>query len=120
MVSIESAGMKANIHGSAFTANTCNIRRYNRNHIHRQISFLLYSALAGACKYSIGKGEIGFNMVGISIYRKNHFGESKCSRKEMAGMEKIDRLYALLERNDIDEDTKAAIRWAIFQLENAT
>lgn len=35
-------------------------------------------------------------------------------------MEKIDRLYALLERNDIDEDTKAELRWAIFQLENAT
>lgn len=35
-------------------------------------------------------------------------------------MEKIDRLYALLERNDIDEDTKAALRGAIFQLENAT
>ena len=35
-------------------------------------------------------------------------------------MEKIDRLYALLERNDIDEDTKAVLRWAIFQLENAT
>ena len=35
-------------------------------------------------------------------------------------MEKIDRLYALLERNDIDEVTKAALRWAIFQLENAT
>ena len=80
----------------------------------------MYSALAGACKYSIGKGESGFNMVGISIYRKNHFGESKCSRKEMTGMEKIDRLYALLERNDIDENTKAALRWAIFELENAT
>ncbi len=35
-------------------------------------------------------------------------------------MEKIDRLYALLERDDIDEDTKAALRWAISQLENAT
>lgn len=35
-------------------------------------------------------------------------------------MERIDRLYALLERNDIDEDTKAALRWAILQLENAT
>ncbi len=34
-------------------------------------------------------------------------------------MEKIDRLYALLERDDIDEDTKATIRWAIFELENA-
>jgi hypothetical protein len=79
----------------------------------------LYSAAATACKYSIGKGEVGFNMVGISIYRTNHFGETKCSKKEMTGMEKIDRLYALLERNDIDEDTKAAIRWAIFQLENA-
>lgn len=32
-------------------------------------------------------------------------------------MEKIDRLYALLERDDIDEDTQAAIRWAIFELE---
>ena len=32
-------------------------------------------------------------------------------------MEKIDRLYALLERNDIDENTKAALRWAIFELE---
>ena len=30
-------------------------------------------------------------------------------------MEKIDRLYALLERNDIDENTKAALRWAIFE-----
>lgn len=120
MVSVEPAGMKTDIHGSTFIANTCNIRRSNRNHIHRQISFLLYSALAGACKYSIGKGESGFNMVDISIYRKNHFGESKCSRKEMTGMEKIDRLYALLERNDIDENTKAALRWAIFELENAT
>lgn len=35
-------------------------------------------------------------------------------------MERIDRLYALLERNDIDEDTKAALRCAIFELENAT
>lgn len=34
-------------------------------------------------------------------------------------MEKIDRLYALLERDDIDEGTKATIRWAIFELENA-
>ena len=34
-------------------------------------------------------------------------------------MKKIDRLYALLERDDIDEDTKAAIREAIFELENA-
>lgn len=32
-------------------------------------------------------------------------------------MEKIDRLYALLEQNDMDEDTKAALRWAIFELE---
>lgn len=32
-------------------------------------------------------------------------------------MERIDRLYALLERNDIDDDTKAALRWAIFELE---
>ena len=32
-------------------------------------------------------------------------------------MEKIDRLYALLERNDINEDTKAALQWAIFELE---
>ena len=32
-------------------------------------------------------------------------------------MEKIDRLYALLERSDVDEDTKAAVRWAIFKLE---
>nr|DAV35776.1 MAG TPA: hypothetical protein [Caudoviricetes sp.] len=30
---------------------------------------------------------------------------------------KIARLYVLLERNDVDEDTKAAIRWAIFELE---
>jgi hypothetical protein len=37
--------------------------------------------------------------------------------KETAGMERIDRLYALLERDDIDEDTKAALRWAIFELE---
>ena len=29
-------------------------------------------------------------------------------------MERIDRLYVLLERNDMDEDTKAALRWAIF------
>lgn len=35
-------------------------------------------------------------------------------------MEKIDRLYALLERNDIDENTKAALRCAIIELENAT
>ena len=35
-------------------------------------------------------------------------------------MERIDRLYALLERNDIDENTKVALRWAILQLENAT
>lgn len=34
-------------------------------------------------------------------------------------MEKIGRLYALLERSDVDEDTKAALRWAIFELENA-
>ena len=40
-------------------------------------------------------------------------------REEAAGMERIDRLYALLERKDIDDDTKAAIRWAIFELENA-
>lgn len=40
--------------------------------------------------------------------------------KETAGMERIDRLYALLERDDIDEGTKAALRWAILQLENAT
>lgn len=32
-------------------------------------------------------------------------------------MERIDRLYALLERNDIEEDTKVALRWAIFELE---
>ena len=32
-------------------------------------------------------------------------------------MERIDRLYALLERSDMDEDTKAAARWAIFKLE---
>ena len=32
-------------------------------------------------------------------------------------MEKIDRLYVLLERDDVDADTKAAIRWAIFELE---
>ena len=32
-------------------------------------------------------------------------------------MEKIDRLYVLLERDDIDEDTKAALRWEIFELE---
>ena len=37
--------------------------------------------------------------------------------KETAGMERIDRLYALLERDDIDEDTKAALLWAIFELE---
>ena len=35
-------------------------------------------------------------------------------------MEKIDRLYALLERNDIDENTKAALRWAILEMEHAT
>ena len=35
-------------------------------------------------------------------------------------MEKIDRLYALLERDDVDEDTTAALRWAIFELEDAT
>lgn len=34
-------------------------------------------------------------------------------------MEKINRLYALLERDDVDDDTKTALRWAIFQLENA-
>lgn len=45
---------------------------------------------------------------------KEFYGE------EAAGMERIDRLYTLLERNDIDEDTKAALRWAIFQLEDAT
>ena len=39
------------------------------------------------------------------------------NRKEEAGMERIDRLYALLERSDVDEDTKAAVRWAIFKLE---
>lgn len=32
-------------------------------------------------------------------------------------MERIDRLYALLERSDMDEDTKAAVRCAIFKLE---
>ena len=32
-------------------------------------------------------------------------------------MERIDRLYALLERDDLYEDTKAALRWAIFELE---
>lgn len=32
-------------------------------------------------------------------------------------MERIDRLYVLLERDDIDESTKAALRWAIFELE---
>ena len=32
-------------------------------------------------------------------------------------MERIDRLYALLERDDIDEDTKAALRWAKVELE---
>ena len=45
--------------------------------------------------------------------------QSTSVRKETTGMERIDRLYALLERDDIDEDTKATIRWAIFQLENA-
>ena len=30
---------------------------------------------------------------------------------------KIDRLYALLELGSIDTETKAAIRWAIFELE---
>lgn len=39
------------------------------------------------------------------------------NRKEEAGMERIDRLYALLERSDVDEDTKAAVRGAIFKLE---
>lgn len=34
-------------------------------------------------------------------------------------MKRIERLYALLDRKDIDEDTKAAIREAIFRLENA-
>ena len=38
--------------------------------------------------------------------------------EEAAVMEKIDRLYALLERDDVDEDTKAALRWAIFELES--
>ena len=32
-------------------------------------------------------------------------------------MERIDRLYALLERDDIDEDTDVALRLAIFELE---
>lgn len=35
-------------------------------------------------------------------------------------MERIDRLYALLECDDIDEDTKVTLQWAIFELENAT
>ena len=30
---------------------------------------------------------------------------------------KIDMLYALLELGSIDTETKAAIRWAIFELE---
>ena len=77
----------------------------------------MYSALAGACKYSIEKGESIFNKKNHSIYRKSYFRKSKCGRKEMARMERIDRLYALLERDDIDEDTKAALRWAIFELE---
>ena len=32
-------------------------------------------------------------------------------------MERIDRLYALLESDDIDEETKAALRRAIFESE---
>ena len=77
----------------------------------------MYSAAATACKYSIGKEEITFKMNHASIYRKSHFREPKRGRKEMVRMERIDRLYALLERDDIDEATKAAIRWAIFELE---
>ena len=48
-------------------------------------------------------------------------GEKEVRRNQTGGvgMKKIDRLYALLERDDIDEDTKAAIREAIFQMENA-
>jgi hypothetical protein len=80
-------------------------------------SFLSHSALAGACKYSIGNEKRGFNIWSTSIYRTSRFVESKCGRKAVVGMERIDRLYALLERDDIDEDTKAAIRWAIFELE---
>jgi hypothetical protein len=45
---------------------------------------------------------------------------SSLIREGGSRMERIDRLYALLERNDIDEDTKAALRWAIFELEDAT
>lgn len=30
----------------------------------------------------------------------------------------IDRLYELLENEDLDDDTCAALKWAIFQLEN--
>lgn len=37
--------------------------------------------------------------------------------EELERTKKIDRLYALLERDDVDEDTKAALRWAIFELE---
>jgi hypothetical protein len=60
----------------------------------------------GACKESIreNKSECNYHLI-------TNKGE------ETAGMERIDRLYALLERDDIDEDTKAALRWAIFELE---
>lgn len=32
--------------------------------------------------------------------------------------EKIDKLYELLTRSDLDNETIAAIRWAIFKLES--
>ena len=52
-----------------------------------------------------------------SIFLPKKLHNATFDRKEAAGMERIDRLYALLERSDVDEDTKAAIRWAIFELE---
>ena len=52
-----------------------------------------------------------------SIFLPKKLRNATFNRKEEAGMERIDRLYALLERSDVDEDTKAAVRGAIFKLE---
>lgn len=35
----------------------------------------------------------------------------------MEKAEKIERLYMLLESDAVDAETKSALRWAIFQLE---
>lgn len=80
------------------------------------------------CKSKVERREIRrFILEAYQLYAEknpNNVSQNICNGlavgKEAAGMERIDRLYALLERDDIDEDTKAALRWAIFQLEDAT